>query len=67
MIGDFQHAPAHVTLTAIGDVISAGATGRQTPDDITVFDSSGLSIQDLYIGQRILAAWQQAQRDEGAQ
>ncbi|WP_233986293.1 ornithine cyclodeaminase family protein [Pectobacterium versatile] len=67
MIGDFQHAPAHVTLTAIGDVISASAAGRQTPDDITVFDSSGLSIQDLYVGQRILAAWQQAKRNEGAQ
>lgn len=66
-IGDFQHASAQVTLTAIGDVISANATGRQTPDDITVFDSSGLSIQDLYIGQRILAAWQLAKGKEGAQ
>ncbi|MEH2921518.1 ornithine cyclodeaminase family protein [Samsonia erythrinae] len=67
MIGDFQHAPAHVTLTAIGDVISANAAGRKTPDEITVFDSSGLSIQDLYIGQRILAVWQQAKQHEGVQ
>ncbi|MBA0165999.1 ornithine cyclodeaminase family protein [Pectobacterium sp. CFBP8739] len=65
MIGDFQHASAQVTLTAIGDVISARAAGRQTPDDITVFDSSGLSVQDLYIGQRILAAWQQAKNMGG--
>ncbi|MBS4431889.1 ornithine cyclodeaminase family protein [Pectobacterium punjabense] len=62
-IGEFQHAPAHVTLTAIGDVISGNTAGRQTPDDITIFDSSGLSIQDLYIGQRILAAWQAAKQN----
>ncbi|ACX88317.1 Ornithine cyclodeaminase [Pectobacterium parmentieri WPP163] len=63
-IGEFQHAPAHVTLTAIGDVISERAAGRHTPQDITIFDSSGLSIQDLYIGQRILAAWQAANKME---
>ncbi|TKY83864.1 ornithine cyclodeaminase family protein [Pectobacterium polonicum] len=62
-IGEFQHAPGHVALTAIGDVISENTAGRQTPDDITIFDSSGLSIQDLYIGQRILAAWQTAKQN----
>ncbi|AIA70871.1 ornithine cyclodeaminase family protein [Pectobacterium atrosepticum] len=64
-IGEFQHAPAHATLTAIGDVISENATGRQAPDDITIFDSSGLSIQDLYIGQRILAVWQAEKQNGG--
>ncbi|MEQ9885750.1 ornithine cyclodeaminase family protein [Pectobacterium zantedeschiae] len=66
-IGEFQHAPAHVALTAIGDVISENAAGRNTRDDITIFDSSGLSIQDLYIGQRILAAWQTEKQNGGIQ
>lgn len=60
-IGEFQHSEAHTTLTAIGDVIGGKAPGRRSPDEITLFDSSGISIQDLYIGQRLLALWQQSQ------
>jgi len=55
-IGEFQHAPENAHLTAIGSVITGKAQGRLTEQDITVFDSSGLSIQDLYIGRCILAA-----------
>ncbi|HFN1103726.1 TPA: ornithine cyclodeaminase family protein [Klebsiella variicola subsp. variicola] len=57
-IGDFQHAPDGVSLTAIGQVIKGEARGRMSDSEITVFDSSGISVQDLYIGQRILAAWE---------
>lgn len=60
-IGEFQHCDAQATLTAIGDVIGGKAPGRRSPHDITLFDSSGISIQDLYIGQRLLALWQQSQ------
>lgn len=53
-IGEFQHAPEGATLTAIGAVLAGAAPGRTSPEEITVFDSSGLSIQDLTIGQEIL-------------
>lgn len=55
-IGDFQHAAPNTVLTAIGDVLSGTAKGRQSAEDITVFDSSGISLQDLYMAQAILAA-----------
>lgn len=53
-IGEYQHAPAQAEITTIGSVILAETSGRQTEEDITIFDSSGISVQDLYIGQRIL-------------
>jgi len=55
-IGEFQHVLQNAHITAIGSVITGKAEGRLTEQDITVFDSSGLSIQDLYIGRCILAA-----------
>jgi ornithine cyclodeaminase/alanine dehydrogenase-like protein (mu-crystallin family) len=36
-------------VTQLGDVLDGMAPGRQSPDDITVFDSTGLAIQDLAI------------------
>ncbi len=55
-IGEFQHAASGTPLTAIGAVLSGTASGRQGVDDITVFDSSGISLQDLYMAEAILAA-----------
>lgn len=55
-IGEFQHAPAGLELTAIGDVLAGRAAGRRSPDEVTIFDSSGVSIQDLYIAHEIIAA-----------
>lgn len=55
-IGEFQHAAHGAHLTAIGAVLSEGATGRQNDDEITVFDSSGISLQDLYMAKAILDA-----------
>ncbi|WP_347019706.1 ornithine cyclodeaminase family protein [Acinetobacter calcoaceticus] len=54
VIGEFQHAPESAILINIGDVLSANAQGRQSQEQITIYDSSGLSIQDLYIAQKIL-------------
>lgn len=54
-IGEFQHAPPDTALVAIGDVLSGRHPGRRSAEEITVFDSSGLSIQDLYIGRHLLA------------
>lgn len=54
VIGEFQHAPESAILMNIGDVLLANAQGRQSQEQITIYDSSGLSIQDLYIAQKIL-------------
>jgi alanine dehydrogenase len=36
-------------VTAIGDVLNGTAEGRRSPDDITLFDSTGLALQDLAV------------------
>jgi ornithine cyclodeaminase len=55
-IGEFQHAGASAPLVAIGDVLAGRHPGRQSDAEITIFDSSGLSVQDLYIARHVLAA-----------
>ncbi|MCX2721106.1 ornithine cyclodeaminase family protein [Roseibium salinum] len=55
-IGEFQHAQPGTTLTAIGAVLSGAASGRQNGDEITVFDSSGISLQDLHMARAIIDA-----------
>jgi ornithine cyclodeaminase/alanine dehydrogenase-like protein (mu-crystallin family) len=52
--GDLVHAVDAGALTRddvtqLGDVVTGQAAGRQSDDDITVFDSTGLAIQDLAI------------------
>ena len=52
--GDLVHAVEAGVLTSddvsqLGDVLIRTADGRQTEQDITVFDSTGLAIQDLAI------------------
>lgn len=54
VIGDFQHAADRAELTAIGAVLAGHAEGRKGPQDITIFDSSGLSVQDLFVAQAVL-------------
>jgi len=44
-------------VTQLGDVLTGTAEGRQSSDDVTVFDSTGLAIQDLAIA---LAAMERA-------
>ncbi len=36
-------------VTQLGDVLAGSAEGRRSDDEITVFDSTGLAIQDLAI------------------
>jgi alanine dehydrogenase len=52
--GDIAHAVEAGVLTRddvvqLGDVLIGNAEGRETDQDITVFDSTGLAIQDLAI------------------
>src|SRR5213076_1409727 len=44
-------------VTQIGDVILGRAEGRRAPDEITMFDSTGLAIQDLGIAIAVYRAW----------
>ncbi|MFT3922711.1 MAG: hypothetical protein QM778_09270 [Myxococcales bacterium] len=37
----------------LGDVIAAKAPGRQSPEQITIFDSTGLAIQDVAVAQAV--------------
>jgi ornithine cyclodeaminase len=56
-LGEFQHLPeggGRDSIVAIGDVLSGKAAGRRLRDDITVFDSSGLALQDLFMAKAIL-------------
>ena len=61
LIGEFQHVASQIasgalSLTAIGRVLLGHAQGRSSDQAITVFDSSGIALQDLHIAQRILQA-----------
>jgi alanine dehydrogenase len=52
--GDLVHAVEAGALgrqdaTQLGDVLAETAEGRTSPDEITVFDSTGLAIQDLAV------------------
>lgn len=58
-IGECQHAVAMGLLSpdnisAIGNVISHQSAGRQSPEDITVFDGTGVGLQDLAVARRVL-------------
>jgi len=60
--GELAHAVedgsiSHEDVTALGDVLAGDAQGRKNDDEITMFDSTGLAIQDLAIA---LAALEQA-------
>ena len=55
-IGEFQHASPGAAVAAIGDVLSGKMAGRSSAEEITVFDSSGISLQDLYIAEAVLEA-----------
>jgi ornithine cyclodeaminase/alanine dehydrogenase-like protein (mu-crystallin family) len=44
-------------VTQLGDVLAGGAPGRQSDEEITAFDSTGLAIQDLAVA---LAAMERA-------
>jgi ornithine cyclodeaminase/alanine dehydrogenase-like protein (mu-crystallin family) len=50
-------ALARDDVSQLGDVLIGTAEGRKSDDDITVFDSTGLAIQDLAIA---LAALERA-------
>ena len=46
-------------VTPIGEVLLGRAPGRRSADDITLFDSTGLAIQDLGIAAAVFEAWRE--------
>ncbi len=60
-IGECQHAIASGlvsknALTVIGDVLLEPSKGRRNDEDITLFDSTGVGLQDVVAAQVALAA-----------
>lgn len=58
-IGEFQHAVnqglvIHDAITPLGAVINATAAGRQEEDEITIFDGTGVGLQDLAAASVVL-------------
>ena len=55
-IGEFQHRTnPQNPITAIGDVLLQPNSYRFQPDNITVFDSSGIALQDISIAYQIFS------------
>ncbi|HZB34920.1 MAG TPA: ornithine cyclodeaminase family protein [Gaiellaceae bacterium] len=57
--GDLVHAVeagafGRERVTELGAVLAGAAAGRAAPEEITVFDSTGLAIQDLAIGIEVV-------------
>jgi len=46
-------------VTQLGDVIAERAEGRRSPEEVTLFDSTGLAIQDLGIAIAVYEAWRE--------
>jgi ornithine cyclodeaminase len=66
-LGECQHAHAAglidaATLTPIGAVINGSSAGRATDEEITLFDSTGVGLQDIAAARLALDLAQQAGR-----
>ncbi|MGI8862889.1 MAG: ornithine cyclodeaminase family protein [Solirubrobacteraceae bacterium] len=46
-------------VTELGAVLAGDASGRPGPDSVTLFDSTGLAIQDLAVAAAALEAWRE--------
>jgi ornithine cyclodeaminase/alanine dehydrogenase-like protein (mu-crystallin family) len=46
-------------VTELGAVLAGAAPGRPGPDAVTLFDSTGLAIQDLAVASAALEAWRE--------
>ncbi|MFE5110587.1 hypothetical protein [Streptomyces sp. NPDC056663] len=53
-MGESQRAPMGTALTPLGEVLLELAPGRSCPGGITIFDSSGIGLQDLNLGLALL-------------
>lgn len=59
VMGDLQHFKGdRARIVALGDVLLGRTEGRTSSDQITVFDSSGIALQDLTMARSLIAAKQ---------
>ena len=49
-----EHLLEQAQVTQLGDVLAGLAPGRQSAEEITTFDSTGLAIQDLALALEVL-------------
>ena len=66
--GDLVHAVeigafGRERVTELGAVLTGDAEGRTAVDEITVFDSTGLAIQDLAIGIEVVKRYEASAAD----
>jgi ornithine cyclodeaminase len=56
ILGEFQHlsAQAQSRVDSLGALINRKVPGRRAADEITVFDSSGVALQDLVVAELAL-------------
>ncbi len=53
-LGEAQHGPGPEAIQAtLGEVLSGTRPGRERPEDITVFDSTGVTFQDLCVADHV--------------
>jgi alanine dehydrogenase len=50
-------------VTELGAVLAGDARGRPGPEAVTLFDSTGLAIQDLAVASAAHAAWRAGRID----
>ena len=60
LLGEAQHAVAaglikDSNITEIGDVINGVHPGRTSDDEITLFDGTGVGLQDLAVANAVIA------------
>jgi alanine dehydrogenase len=59
-IGDLHHAIEHRTMTReavhadLGSIVAGNRPGRESDDEITLFDSTGIALQDAVTGVLVL-------------
>ena len=58
-IGELQWAPT-VARTEFGDVVANGLSAPRAQDEITIFDLTGLALQDLTVGRMLCRAAREA-------
>ncbi len=54
---------AREQVVALGAVLSGEAPGRPSAEAVTMFDSTGLAIQDLAVSAAVYAAWREGRVD----
>lgn len=59
-LGETQHAVAQglldpAAITPLGAVLTGAAPGRRTADEITLFDGTGVGLQDIAVAARVVA------------